>query len=232
MAKYNSSAFGNISGEVLGVVASSNKGVRFIKNKAKITDAKTAKQLARRAIYEEFCKLWDEKQEETAGRTAKGVYIKKEIFREVLGFTLKFSVSASELWLTICPSDGTMSAPIFSETEVVRKGDVGFTVYGDFLYPAVSNNTDFFRFSAYFGQTIFDNLAPVTRLVLYEGVLIEGREVHEGNRIPNNGYMATIGQKIWRSFWYVNKKTGQVSKPLCIGCDDLGNVETFYPFGK
>lgn len=232
MAKYNSSPFGNISGEVLGVVASSNKGIKFLRNKGKTADAKTAKQLARRAIYGEFCTLWDEKLNETIGQTGKDVYIKKELFREILGFTLKFSPSASELWLAVCPSDGTMSAPIFKETESIRKGDVGFTVYGDFLFPAVSNDTDFFLFSAYFGQTIFNNLAQVTRLVLYSGTVIASREQYAGNRIGNNDYMKTIGQQVYRSFWYVNKKTGQVSKPLLLACDDSGNVQKFYPFGK
>lgn len=232
MAKYNSSAFGNISGEVLGVVASSNKGINFLKNKAKITDAKTEKQLKRRAIYGEFCTLWDEKTNEINGQTGRDVGIKKELFREILGFTLKFSGSPSLLWLAVCPSNGTMSAPIFKEAESERKGDVGFTVRGDFLFPAVTNSTDFTLYSGYFGQTIFNNLLQVTRLAIFKGSPITSREEYLGNRISNNDYMATIGQKVWRSWWYVNKKTGQVSKPLCLGCDDSGNVETFYPFGK
>lgn len=232
MALYNSSAFGNISGEVLGVVASSNKGVHFIKGKAKTTDAKTQKQLARRAIYEKFCKVWESKYLELHDQTARGIYIKKETFRLCLGNALKFSPSASELWLILCPDDGTMSAPIFSKTEVTRKGDVGFTLYGDFLFPAVANSTDFVLFSGSFGMEYFDNLKPENNLTFYPVVSITDRQQNIGNRVPNNDYMATVGQKTFRCFWYVNKKTGQVSKPLCLACDDSGNVETFYPFGK
>ena len=115
MALYNNSVFGNISGEVMGVVASSNKGINFIKSKAKTTDAKTEKQLKRRAIYEAFCKLWEKKILAGTILNYREAFLKKSLFRDTLGFTLKHSENASLLWLTICPTNGTMSAPVFTK---------------------------------------------------------------------------------------------------------------------
>lgn len=232
MAKYNSSPFGNISGEVLGVVASSNKGIKFLRGKGKTVDAKTEKQLARRAIYGEFCTLWDKKKLTGAGLEPRQVFIKKEYFKIGLGFCLKFSRSASLMYLTLCPDNGTLAAPVYTQTENEAKGDVGATTRGIFLFPAYSSDGDFILCSAYFGENYFQEQGTGTRIAAYPTKAITDRQLTEGNRIPNNDYMATIGQKTYRSFWYANKKTGQVSKPLCIACDDSGNIESFYPFGK
>ena len=232
MAKYNSSVFGNISGEVLGVVASSNKGINFIKSKAKTADAKTQKQLERRAIYGKFCTLWEEKSIEYSGVKPEQMFIKKQYFKLGLRFCLKFSQSASLMSLTLCPDDGTMSAPVYIQTSATRRGDVGFSSYGVFLFPGYSDDSDFVLCSGYFGASFFQELKRKTRLEIYAIKAITDRQLSEGNRIPNNSYMASIGQKTYRSFWYINKKTGQTSKPLCLACDDLGNIETFYPFGK
>ena len=232
MAKYNSSAFGNISGEVLGVVASSNKGVRFIKNKAKITDARTAKQLKRRAIYEAFCKLWDKKSVHMTVPDYKTAGIEKDVFRNTLGFTLKNSESSSLLWLTVCPTNGTMSAPIFTKTgfEFVQYDAIKLT--GVFLFPAFDENGDFELFSAFFGEDFYDYNSNRTRLEVYTQGKIKAREESISARTPSTTRSLIVGQKVFRSYWYVNKKTGQISKPVSIACDDSGNVEIFYPFGK
>lgn len=232
MAKYNSSPFGNISGEVLGVVASSNKGIKFLRNKGKVADAKTQKQLARRAIYGEFCTLWDEKVFYSAGASPRDIFIKKEPFRLCLGFCLKFSSNASLLNLAVCPDNGTMSAPVYTQTSAERKGAQGYASTGVFLFPAYSSERDFILCSAYFGENYFNNVAPGARVDFYLLGEITDRTGQLSFRVPNNDYMASIGQKTYRSFWYANKKTGQLSKPLCIACDDSGNIETFYPFGK
>lgn len=232
MAKYNSSPFGNISGEVLGVVASSNKGIKFLRNKGKTADAKTAKQLARRAIYGEFCTLWDEKSVVSAGATSKDLFLKKELFRLCLGFCLRFSRTANLINLALCPDNGTLSAPVYTQTSFEVKGDIGATSWGTFLFPAYSNDGDFILCSGYFGENFFREFLPGTRLELYSIKPITDRQLTEGNRIPNNDYMATIGQKTYRSFWYANKKTGQFSKPLCLAINDNGDIEAFYPFGK
>ena len=232
MAKYNSSAFGNISGEVLGVVASSNKGINFIKNKAKVTDSKTEKQLARRAIYGEFCKVWDEK---TAGGTVtdlRAAYLGDNVFKDSLKVALKYSQNASLLWLAACPTKGTMSAPIYTKiaAELIEKGQM--RVQGVFLFPAFDNNGDFELFSAILGQSIYDyNFRNITLDVYSQGT-ISAREWSLTARLPNITQSGLLGQKVFRSWWYVNKKTGQISKPLCTACDESGNVEIFYPFGK
>lgn len=232
MAKYNSSAFGNISGEVLGVVASSNKGVNFIKSKAKAADAKTQKQLSRRAIYEKFCKLWDEKIINLTTQNYKAASLEENVFRSTLGFTLKHSENASLLWLTVCPTKGTMSAPIFTKTnfELVQYNAIKLT--GVFLFPAFDENGDFELFSAFFGADFYDYGANRICLDVYSHGKIETREISFSARTPSTTRSLLVGQKVFRSYWYVNKKTGQISKPLCIACDDSGNVETFYPFGK
>lgn len=232
MAKYNSSAFGNISGEVLGVVASSNKGINFIKNKAKITDSKTEKQLKRRAIYENFCKLWEEKT--VAGNifNYREAFLKKSLFRDTLGFTLKHSENASLLWLTVCPTNGTMSAPIFTKTnfELVEHNAIRLT--GVFLFPAFDENGDFELFSAFFGQDFYDYNANRIKLDVYSQGKITAREMDFSARTPSTTRSLLLGQKVFRSYWYVNKKTGQISKPTSMACDDSGNIEIFYPFGK
>lgn len=232
MAKYNSSAFGNISGEVLGVVASSNKGINFLKNKAKITDAKTEKQLRRRAIYGEFCTLWDEKNIAGTIFDYERVGLKKSLFRDILGFTLKHSENASLLWLAVCPTKGTMSAPIFNKTdfELIEKDVIRLT--GDFLIPAFSENGEFVLYSAYFGQDTYDYTRAKTMLEVYFQKNITTREFSFSARTPNLTQSSLLGQKVFRSYWYINKKTGQISKPVCIAIDESGNVEIFYPFGK
>lgn len=232
MAKYNSSAFGNISGEVLGVVASSNKGINFIKNKAKITDAKTERQLARRAIYREFCTLWDEKRAGGTITDYRAAYLGDNVFKNALRIALKYSQSASLLWLAACPIDGTMSAPIYTKiaAELIEKRQM--RVQGVFLFPAFDNNGDFELFSAIFGNSIYDYNYRMIALDVYTQGVISSRELQLTARFPNATQSELLGQKVFRSWWYVNKKTGQISKPLCIACDESGNVETFYPFGK
>lgn len=232
MAKYNSSAFGNISGEVLGVVASSNKGINFIKNKAKITDAKTEKQLKRRAIYEAFCKLWNKKELDLTVPDYKTAGLEKDVFRSTLGFTLKHSENASLLWLTLCPTKGTMSAPIFKKEqfEVLPNSTIRLT--GVFLFPAFDENGVFEMFSGYFGQELYNYSKPKACMALYSQSQLTSRELEFSARTPNLTQSMLLGQKVFRSFWYVNKKTGQISKPISIAVDESGNVETFYPFGK
>ena len=232
MAKYNSSAFGNISGEVLGVVASSNKGVRFIKNKAKITDARTEKQLARRAIYERFCKLWDEKNIAGTIFDYERVGLKKNLFRDTLGFTLKHSENASLLRLAVCPTKGTMSAPIFTKTNfsVIEKNAI--RLEGVFLFPAFNENDEFELYSAFFGQNLYDYTYARIQLEVYYQQDVTAREIPFVARTPNITQNIPLGQKVFRSYWYMNKKTGQISKPVCVAIDESGNVETFYPFGK
>lgn len=232
MAKYNSSAFGNISGEVLGVVASSNKGINFIKNKAKVTDAKTEKQLKRRAIYEAFCKLWDKKELDITVPDYKTTGIEKDVFRSTLGFTLKHSENASLLWLTVCPKNGTMSAPIFTKTNFELAQDNTIKLTGIFLFPAFDENGVFEMFSGYFGQEIYNYSRPRVCMALYSQSQLTSRELELSARTPNTTQNMLLGQKVFRSYWYVNKKTGQISKPVSIAIDESGNVETFYPFGK
>lgn len=232
MAKYNSSAFGNISGEVLGVVASSNKGVNFIKNKAKITDAKTEKQLARRAIYENFCKLWDEKIIGGTVTDYRAMYIGDNVFKNALKIALKYSQNASLLWLTICPINGTMSAPIFTKKEFELSANGAIKLTGYFLFPAFDNSGDFELFSGFFGQNIYGYDQSKISLDVYVQGEITAREMQISARAPNTTQNAPSGQKVFRSYWYANKKTGQVSKPLGLAIDESGNVETFYPFGK
>ena len=232
MAKYNSSPFGNISGEVLGVVASSNKGIKFLRNKGKAADAKTEKQLARRAIYGEFCTLWREKQLDIAVQSYSDAYLREEIFKDVLSFTLKHSENASLLWLTVCPTRGTMSAPVFTKVSVTPTTNNALTVEGVFLFPAFDNSGNFELFSGYFGQEIYNYSRSKVVLAVYPQGEISSREKTLSARTPNTTQNLFLGQKVFRSYWYVNKKTGQVSKPICIACDESGNVETFFPFGK
>lgn len=232
MAKYNSSPFGNISGEVLGVVASSNKGIKFLKNKGKITDAKTAKQLARRAIYGEFCTLWDEKELDVIVPSYKSAYLEDDIFKSALGFTLKHSENASLLWLTVCPKKGTMSAPVFTKTDFSIDGNYTIRLTGVFLFPAYSDDGDFEFFSGYLGQEVYNYTRFKMMLAVYSQGDLTSRELTLQARTPNITQNTLLGQKVFRSYWYANKKTGQVSKPVCIACDESGNVETFYPFGK
>lgn len=232
MAKYNSSPFGNISGEVLGVVASSNKGVKFLRNKGKAADAKTQKQLARRAIYGEFCTLWSEKQYNISVQSYRAAYLEENPFKSVLGFTLKNSKNASLLWLTICPVNGTMSAPIFTKTGFEMLNLNIIRLEGLFLFPAFDDTGDYEFFSGYFGQNIYDYVNTKTMIEVYPHNKLTSREMTFRARTPNTTQCELLGQKVFRSYWYVNKKTGQVSKPICITCDESGNVETFYPFGK
>jgi hypothetical protein len=232
MAKYNSSAFGNISGEVLGVVASSNKGINFIKNKAKVTDSKTEKQLARRAIYERFCKLWDEKKYNLTVQNYKVAGLEKDVFKNTLGFTLKHSENASLLWLTTCPTKGTMSAPVFIKTDFEVAANKSIKLTGVFLFPAFDENGVFEMYSGYFGQDIYGYDQLKTSFAVYYQAQITSREIPFSARTPSLTQSVLLGQKVFRSYWYVNKKTGQVSKPICIAIDESGNVETFYPFGK
>lgn len=232
MAKYNSSPFGNISGEVLGVVASSNKGIKFLRNKGKAADAKTEKQLARRAIYGEFCTLWREKKLDIAVQSYSDAYLREEIFKDVLSFTLKHSENASLLWLTVCPTRGTMSAPVFTKVSVTPTTNNVLIVEGAFLFPAFDNSGNFELFSGYFGQEIYNYSRPKVALAVYPQGEISSREKTLTVRTPNTTQNLFLGQKVFRSYWYVNKKTGQVSKPICMACDESGNVETFFPFGK
>ena len=232
MAKYNSSPFGNISGEVLGVVASSNKGIKFLRNKGKAADAKTQKQLARRAIYEEFCKLWDKMQVTESGTDFKTAGMKENTFQSTLRIALKFSENASLLWLTACPTKGTMSAPIFTKTAFEVMGRKAIKLTGVFLLPAFDDNGEFEFFSAFFGQDIYQYDYERIALEVYSHGKITTREINQSARAPNTTQNMLLGQKVFRSWWYVNKKTGQISKPICIAIDESGNVETFYPFGK
>ena len=232
MALYNNSVFGNISGEVMGVVASSNKGINFIKSKAKTTDAKTEKQLKRRAIYEAFCKLWEKKGLDLTIPDYKTAGLEKDVFRSTLGFTLKHSENASLLWLTVCPKNGTMSAPVFTKTAFEALANSAIKLTGVFLFPAFDENGVFELFSGYIGQEIYNYNRPKDYIALYSQGQLTSRELELSARTPNLTQGMLLGQKVFRSYWYVNKKTGQISKPLCIACDDSGNVETFYPFGK
>lgn len=232
MAKYNSSPFGNISGEVLGVVASSNKGVKFLRNKGKTADAKTEKQLVRRAIYGEFCTLWDEKQVGGTVTDTRTAYLGDNVFKDVLSFTLKFSKNASLLWLTACPVNGTMSAPVFTKTDFELQAKNVIRVGGFFLFPAFEDSGNYEFFSAIFGYSIYDYDSPKIALDIYTQGEITTRELQLSARVPNLTQSELLGQKVFRSWWYVNKKTGQISKPLCLACDESGNIETFYPFGK
>ena len=232
MAKYNISPFGNISGEVLGVVASSNKGIKFLRNKGKAADAKTEKQLARRAIYQEFCKLWDKKQVAENDTDFETAGMKENIFQNTLSFTLKFSESASMLWLAAYPTKGTMSAPVFTKTdfEILEKKVI--RVSGIFLFPAFDESGDFELFSAFFGQQYYNYTYEKVVLEVYSQGKITTREIPFSAKTPNTTQSMLLGQKVFRSWWYINKKTGQISKPLCITIDESGNVETFYPYGK
>lgn len=232
MAKYNNSVFGNISGEVLGVVASSNKGINFIKGKAKTTDSKTQKQLARRAIYEKFCELWRGKRNNIQVESFEAVGIKKNAFQDVLGFALKFSESASMMCLSVCPTAGTMSAPVFTKTNIENIGGSVLRMTGVFLFPAFNLNEDFVFISAAFGKDFYDYSSSRTVFDIYALGEIHAREHDLTARMPNTTKLSEFGQKMFRSFWYVNKKTGQISKPLCLALDESGNIETFYPFGK
>jgi hypothetical protein len=87
-------------------------------------------------------------------------------------------------------------------------------------------------YSGYFGRDIFDYNNPKISLAVYYQTLLTSREIPFSARTPNLTQCIPLGQKVFRSYWYINKKTGQISKPLCIAIDESGNVETFYPFGK
>lgn len=232
MAKYNSSPFGNISGEVLGVVASSNKGIKFLRNKGKAADAKTQKQLARRAIYGEFCTLWDDIYFADFGSAPE--IAKKELFsfKSVLSGCL--SLNQSPVLMEIIPKwkNATLSAPQLWNVSGVTELPAGLRFTSQICYPAITNDTDFVAiacrigvspYSAYDGTFGF-TFAPVV------GSLprIDTRANTCGFKVINDTDPVTT----CKLHAYMNKKTGQISKPLILFADQNKTISTYYPFGK
>lgn len=232
MAKYNSSAFGNISGEVLGVVASSNKGINFIKNKAKVTDAKTERQLARRAIYGEFCTVWDEKRIADAQNIGITSGIKESAFKITLKNCLKFSESASMLFLAYCPTNGTMSAPVYVNESSSRGSIKSFRLNGKLLYQGSGDLENIFLCGSIFAESLFAEAQRFDVLQVFNPGKVTAIETAQNPLVPDIEYYEAIGEKVFRSFWFFDKKTGQISKPLLLACHNDGTPEIFYPFGK
>ena len=232
MAKYNSSPFGNISGEVLGVVASSNKGVKFLRNKGKAADAKTEKQLARRAIYGEFCTVWDEKRLADSQNIGIASGIKENAFKITLKNCLKFSESASLLFLAYCPINGTMSAPVYVNESSTRNSRKSFRLNGKMLYQGSGNIDDIYICGSVFMESLFSEAQTFDVLQVFSPGKATAIEENQNPLVPDVEYYEAIGEKAFRSFWYFDKKTGQVSKPMLLACHDDGTPEIFYPFGK
>ena len=105
-------------------------------------------------------------------------------------------------------------------------------VTGVFLFPAFDDNGDFELFSGFFGRNMYNYDIEKISFEVYSQGEITTREMDFSARTPNLIQSETLGQKVFRSYWYVNKKTGQISKPLCMAIDESGNLEIFYPFGK
>lgn len=232
MAKYNSSPFGNISGEVLGVVASSNKGIKFLRGKGKTVDAKTEKQLARRAIYGEFCTLWDDKRISDAQNMGIASGIKDAAFKITLKNCLKFSESAGMLFLAYCPTKGTMSAPVYVNESSSRSSVKAFRLSGKMLYQGSSDIENVFLCGSVFMESLFVEAQTVDVLQVFAPGKVTAIEENQNPLVPDVEYYEAIGEKAFRCFWYFDKKTGQISKPLLLACHNDGTPEIFYPFGR
>lgn len=232
MAKYNSSPFGNISGEVLGVVASSNKGVKFLRNKGKTADAKTEKQLARRAIYGEFCTVWDDLNFYDFGAAPANVKEKFFDFKSFLSGCL--SLNQSPTLMEIIPKwkNATLPAPQLWKTSDITELPCGLRFNCQLFFPAVSNDTDFVSIATRIGSdpyAVYDGVFKVVFAPWNEALKqVENRANTCGYKISND----TDPMVTCKLHAYMNKKTGQISKPLILFADQSMAISAYYPFGK
>lgn len=232
MAKYNSSPFGNISGEVLGVVASSNKGIKFLRGKGKTVDAKTEKQLARRAIYEEFCELWDGLDlryfEDAPAKIKKDLFS----FKSLLGGCLKLNKSMGSLFVVPEWKNATMSAPQVWEYTNVQALPNGAAFSTQLCFPSVTNATDFLYVGARIGRNPYEGTAGSYKIDLTNRYILSNRTVVSNQNQAFSDLAETEKMLSCKFVAYMNIKTGQLSKPLVLFINKNLDISAHYPFGK
>lgn len=232
MAKYNSSPFGNISGEVLGVVASSNKGVKFLRNKGKTADAKTEKQLARRAIYGEFCTLWDSLEFRYFDSNTER--LKEDLFgfKSFLSGCLKLNTSAVNMLVIPKWKKATLPAPQLWQYTDLKTIKNGVQMNIQVCFPSVTNSTDFYFIATRNGYNPYDDLSLGYRIDLTNNSLLNSRIITNSVTLGYSDMIDSQEMISYRMLAYMNKKTGQLSKPMILLANRNLEVSTIYPFGK
>lgn len=232
MAKYTESVFGTISGEALGVVASTNKAGRYIKKKTVGADAKTQKQLSRRAIYAEFCSLWRDTRKVVVDGVPRKIMTKGEMFKACLSACLEKTETAAALKLFCLPKSFTMAAPIIDIQGVLYRNDGGGRATLRWFFPVYDDLSRFGLCGSTAGIVPVASLWNVPRFEYYAATPQTAETTVFAANIPKRNSALLPGAESSRLFFIYDKKTGGISKPANIVFLDSGDISVEYPFGR
>ena len=232
MALYHGSLYGEISGEALGVVGSSTRGTTYIKKKVVGTDPRTAKQENRRAIYAEFCDVWRDAEFDLLSDLERAGLRHSELFHIALSTTLKFSNSPTLLKGYLAPLKGSLPAPVIGEDSYIQGSSILAPFYPRTFINSYDSTADYEIFAGSYCAAISKQELGTLGFFVKSLGKVEDQYYNYTTDIPL--YPSPEFQHCFSNvaIWYVNLKTGQISKPTCCNADGQAHPVFWYPRGR
>lgn len=232
MALYHGSLYGEISGEALGVVGSSTRGTTYIKKKVVGADPRTAKQENRRSIYAEFCDAWRAAKFDLLSDLERSGLRHSELFQIALSTTLKNSTSPQLLKGYLAPMSGSLPAPVIGADSFIQGAAPLMPFYPRTFINSYDSSQEYELFSASY-------LAPASRADFGTvGFWVKSLGKAQAEYYNYTTDIPLEQQPDFPTFspniaiWYVNLKTGQVSKPVCCSSSGASKPMFWYPRGR